>query len=507
MDHLTTLTTLCLLLTRLPHCVLCIGFHLPDPVSFSHSCSPLGSWVVSGNLTFPELDTQFYSTDLSFRVKDRELCTLRLEYCPEITSSGSPTSQMTSSSASASNICKCIRYTEDDYGVYVRQEVVQSDVGNMLKAVVPGIPKYAPLQASHDVGLIPGKSNMSVTYQIDNGKPAPLALEQNITACSGRYVKISVCVPAGQPAAQLKIEELGQSMTSPGPCIHAVDDFSFTDTDSHPVIFSYDEGAGCSFQEKFVFNVREEKNGCVTQSNPTVTSPPQITTPTTATAAATTTTTTPSSSTCMKTPTSSPRQLATLSNGIRVMCDTQTDGGNWVVVQRRTKGDVDFYRGWTEYVAGFGDLDGDHWTGLQDIHTLCPPSKPCSLRVDLKDPYYNNGNLIYAEYSTFSLGGFTENYRLYLGGYSVWSTLSDVLVYQNYHNGMSFSTFDSDNDDSQDKNCAEAYHGGWWYSHCQAANLNGRWGVREKTGLRWHEIGLHKDLYATYSEMKVRVHV
>ena len=40
-------------------------------------------------------------------------------------------------------------------------------------------------------------------------------------------------------------------------------------------------------------------------------------------------------------------------------CDMETDGGGWLVIQRRVnKGTVDFYRNWNDYVQGFGDLEG-----------------------------------------------------------------------------------------------------------------------------------------------------
>lgn len=50
-------------------------------------------------------------------------------------------------------------------------------------------------------------------------------------------------------------------------------------------------------------------------------------------------------------------------------------------------------------------------------------------------------------------------------------------------NGYSFSTIDSDNDgcdpcifgDIAEMDCASSYGGGWWYSRCGSAGLNGDW--------------------------------
>ena len=97
-----------------------------------------------------------------------------------------------------------------------------------------------------------------------------------------------------------------------------------------------------------------------------------------------------------------------------VWCDMTTDGGGWTVFQRRMDGSVNFYRGWTDYENGFGDLNGEFWLGLDKIHRLSLSGQNV-LRVDLGD-FSNNKR--YAVYSTFAVSGETEKYKLTVGSYS-----------------------------------------------------------------------------------------
>ena len=82
--------------------------------------------------------------------------------------------------------------------------------------------------------------------------------------------------------------------------------------------------------------------------------------------------------------------------------------------QRRLDGSVDFYRTWTEYKGGFGDLNGEFWLGLDKIHRLTSNNNN-TLRVDLED---FERNTAYAEYKMFGVMSENDKYKLILGSYS-----------------------------------------------------------------------------------------
>ena len=102
-------------------------------------------------------------------------------------------------------------------------------------------------------------------------------------------------------------------------------------------------------------------------------------------------------------------------------CDMETDGGGWTVFQRRMDESVDFYRSWTDYQQGFGNLSGEFWLGLDKIHRLT--STATELRVDMQD---FEGNSAYAQYTSFSVGDSASKYNLTVSGYS--GTAGDSLT-------------------------------------------------------------------------------
>ncbi|XP_035826637.1 fibrinogen C domain-containing protein 1-A-like [Aplysia californica] len=188
------------------------------------------------------------------------------------------------------------------------------------------------------------------------------------------------------------------------------------------------------------------------------------------------------------------RPVVTLSNGMQVVCDTETDNGGWIVVQRRTSADVDFFRGWVDYKNGFGDLSGNFWFGLEKIHHLTNKER-YELRVD----FTYNGTNYYAIYKNFLLLGESENYKIEISGYS--GNTSDQM---RYNNGQAFTTKDRDNDAYSSLNCASRFHGAWWYNNCAYVNLNGAWVSEElDRGLFWFSVTGYGNS-VTFSEMKIR---
>ncbi|XP_063436211.1 neurogenic locus notch homolog protein 2-like [Mytilus trossulus] len=122
------------------------------------------------------------------------------------------------------------------------------------------------------------------------------------------------------------------------------------------------------------------------------------------------------------------------------------------IIQRRINGFVDFYRGWSAYKEGFGNVNGEYWLGNDNIHEITSHSNH-DLRIELED---FDGNMRYAEYTTFSVGDEGSGYRLLLYNYS--GNAGDSLV---HHNGMKFTTFDRDNDPNTANNCAVLFKGAW----------------------------------------------
>ncbi|XP_023205492.1 angiopoietin-related protein 5-like isoform X1 [Xiphophorus maculatus] len=185
-----------------------------------------------------------------------------------------------------------------------------------------------------------------------------------------------------------------------------------------------------------------------------------------------------------------------VNTSFKVYCEMNS-GGGWTVFQRRSGGSVSFDRKWAAYKNGFGNLTQDHWLGLRKVFALTKnQSKKWILRVDLWD---HEGGTAFAEYKNFRLGNEKTAFKLHVGKYS--GDAGDAIrgAYQGIdQNGYGFSTVDRDNDgcspclfgDIVETKCSLSEGGGWWYSRCGSASLNGHWHpsgehIGWASGLHW----------------------
>lgn len=159
------------------------------------------------------------------------------------------------------------------------------------------------------------------------------------------------------------------------------------------------------------------------------------------------------------------------------------------LLQRRLNGSVEFNRNFTDYINGFGIPASEYWLGLETMHILT--SNNCtSMRIDMVDIY---GAFWYAQYDYFSVGSADTGYVLNVSGFK--GNASDAFDYQNH---MEFSAIDLDRDISN-THCAGNYEGGWWYSHCQHVNINGKYSL----GLTWFDSGKNEWIAVAASEMRM----
>ncbi|XP_043071280.1 fibroleukin-like [Drosophila grimshawi] len=177
-----------------------------------------------------------------------------------------------------------------------------------------------------------------------------------------------------------------------------------------------------------------------------------------------------------------------------VLCDSETAGPGWTVIQQRIRGNENFHRNWTTYREGFGSFDGDFFLGLDKVHRLTS-SKPYELYIHLE---HFNGQTEYARYQQFEIAAERDEYQLSINGFS--GDSRDTMSYFNNH--QKFTTYDRDNDNWINGNCALQYYGGWWYNNaCIWHNLNAKY---YKSYHNWRDDGLYWNGAVKSAKMLIR---
>ncbi|CAH1271654.1 ANGPT2 [Branchiostoma lanceolatum] len=189
---------------------------------------------------------------------------------------------------------------------------------------------------------------------------------------------------------------------------------------------------------------------------------------------------------------------------VPVLCDMDTAGGGWTVIQRRFDGSVDFDRRWKDYSDGFGHPSGEYWLGLKHVHQLTSRGR-WTLRIDLErrdsdrtsltpDPTLepHAETVFWAEYG-FRVSSESTNYRICLAGFTgtAGDSMNTVAYPWNAAGGMMFSTPDRDNDGSRSRHCAGRLKSGWWYNDCTLSGLNNKYPDNDgpcnsKDYMEWH---------------------
>ena len=105
-----------------------------------------------------------------------------------------------------------------------------------------------------------------------------------------------------------------------------------------------------------------------------------------------------------------------------------------------------------------------------------------------------------AHYSSFSVDG-RDGYKLLVSGYS--GTAGDGM---SYHNEQFFTTYDNDQDNDGQNNCAQLRTGGWWYNACFHSNPNGQYLHGQNTlygkGIIWRPL---KGVYYSMKSIEFKV--
>ena len=204
------------------------------------------------------------------------------------------------------------------------------------------------------------------------------------------------------------------------------------------------------------------------------------------------------------------------SSRLTVYCDMETDGGGWIVIQRRnaSMGWVNFTRRLVDYESGFGDLDGEFWIGLKNIYELTN-QQTMALRLSVWNDSENAINWNYqhfaisnGRYAIITLSGGSGN-GSGGSGYGAFSKGGSSTYY--------FNTYDYY---TGQNNCGYNRQSGWWYyysrnrntysNNCgEYANLNGR---HQPSGLHGTDSTGERLVWRTstgyqvftHSEMKIR---
>ncbi|KPU74083.1 uncharacterized protein Dana_GF22042, isoform C [Drosophila ananassae] len=127
-------------------------------------------------------------------------------------------------------------------------------------------------------------------------------------------------------------------------------------------------------------------------------------------------------------------------------------GSGWMEVYYKNNTSTELNQTYDQYINGFGDIFGEHFIGLEKLHTLTS-QKPHEVRLNVYGGIYYE---VICE--NFVVGGRSEGYSLK----QIDGCRGDTSHF-NLIQGTKFSTFDRDQDGSPDHNWARELGYGFWF--------------------------------------------
>ena len=151
---------------------------------------------------------------------------------------------------------------------------------------------------------------------------------------------------------------------------------------------------------------------------------------------------------------------------IEVLVESR-ENSEWIVIQNRFDGSVNFHRNWEEYKNGFGTLHGEFWIGNELIHQMTKHQTKETL-IRLEGDHRNVGETIFVVFSGFSVGSEESNYEVNKGSYV---NGGNTFTFKNSRHiglktawelsGNQFITLDKHNCSVTDGDF-QNYFEGWW---------------------------------------------
>lgn len=140
---------------------------------------------------------------------------------------------------------------------------------------------------------------------------------------------------------------------------------------------------------------------------------------------------------------------------IDVFCN-MTAGGWTMIMQRDSKSPfkIDFQVPLQRYKFGFGDLNADHFLGLDNIHLLTKDDNKQLMAVVNNTQY---------KYRRFRIADEFYHYKLIIS--QEIDKFDEGSSFLRLNNTL-FSTIDVDFDLAPNSNCSSGWNAGWWFTNC-----------------------------------------